>query len=174
MLRLLSIPVICLALTACSSTGTAPQSASTKESPPAPSAIQAAPASPVIAMETDSQRQASLAMALSKQSIYFDYDNFILKPQYQTIVKQNADFMRQFGKDVLVLEGNADDRGSKEYNLALGQKRAESVRKALLSIGVTDARIEAVSYGEERPHASCTEEKCWQENRRVDFVHKTK
>ena len=124
--------------------------------------------------ETEAQRLSRMQAELIKKSVYFDYDNFMLKPQYQDIVKQNADFMKLLGKDTLEVEGNADDRGSKEYNLALGQKRAESVRKALLSLGVADKRIEAISYGEEKPRASCPEEKCWQENRRVDFVYKSK
>lgn len=110
---------------------------------------------------------------LVKKNIYFDYDNFSIKPQYQDLVKQNADFMKQVAKDSVVLEGNADERGSTEYNLALGQKRAEAVRKVLVLMGVPDARIEAISYGEEKPRATCHDEKCWQENRRVDFAHKT-
>jgi len=168
---LFAIPFTCLSLAACSSTGPAPQSSAGNA---APAAAAAAQTRPIMPAETEAQRLSRMQAELIKKSVYFDYDNFMLKPQYQDIVKQNADFMKLLGKDTLEVEGNADDRGSKEYNLALGQKRAESVRKALLSLGVADKRIEAISYGEEKPRASCPEEKCWQENRRVDFVYKSK
>jgi peptidoglycan-associated lipoprotein len=167
--KLITTTAICLSLAACSSTG-----------PTQPAAVEPAPrvdtlaakTQPVAAAETEAQKLNRLLVELLKKSIYFDYDNFTLKPQYQEVVQKNADFMKQFGKDSVVLEGNTDERGSKEYNLALGQKRAEAVRKALMLVGIPDTRIEAISYGEEKPRASCQEEKCWQENRRVDFTHK--
>jgi len=109
---------------------------------------------------------------LANKSVYFDYDDFTVKTQYQDVVKQQSDFIRQTPKDRVMLQGNADERGSAEYNLALGQKRAEAVRKALTILGVPDGRLEAVSYGKEKPRSLCHEEKCWQENRRVDFDHK--
>lgn len=115
-----------------------------------------------------------LRAALANKSVYFDFNDFTLKPEYQGVAKDNADFMKQLAGDTVVLQGNADERGSKEYNLALGQKRAETVRKALLMMGIPDARIEATSYGEEKPRATCHEEKCWQENRRVDIAHASK
>ena len=71
----------------------------------------------------------------------------------------------------IVLEGNADERGSTEYNIALGQKRAEAVRKSLSLRGVANKQMEAISYGKERPKATCHDESCWQENRRADIVY---
>lgn len=170
MRTLFTATAICVALAACSTTSTLPQASQPQAVPQPPQA--AVKTAPVIQAETETQRLARLRAGLANKSVYFDYDNFSLKPQYQDVVKQNADFMRQVGKDSVVLEGNTDERGSKEYNLALGQKRAETVRKALMLMGMPDARIEAISYGEEKPRASCQEEKCWQENRRVDFTHK--
>ncbi len=111
---------------------------------------------------------------LAKKSIYFDFDDFTVKQEFQGVLKQQAEFITQTPKDMVMLSGNADERGSSEYNLALGQKRAEAVRKALIILGVPDSRLEAVSYGKEKPRATCHEEKCWQENRRVDFEHKVK
>lgn len=168
---LFTTTAICLSLAACSSTG--PTQKTEAESPPP--RVSAPPAEPkrVAQVDTESQQLNRMLADLVKKNIYFDYDNFSIKPQYQDLVKQNADFMKQVAKDSVVLEGNADERGSTEYNLALGQKRAEAVRKVLVLMGVPDARIEAISYGEEKPRATCHDEKCWQENRRVDFAHKT-
>lgn len=109
---------------------------------------------------------------LAARSIYFDYDDFSVKADYRSVIEAHGRFLSKNTKLQVRLEGNADERGSKEYNLALGQKRAETVRKALVMMGVPDARIEAISYGAEKPRAACPEEKCWQENRRVDFAHK--
>ncbi len=173
MRTLLAATAICISLAACQTTSTLPQASKPEAARPMPPAHAAASTAPVSQAETEAQRLEKMRAVLANKSIYFDYDNFSLKPQYQDIVQQNADFMKQATKDTVVLQGNADERGSKEYNLALGQKRAETVRKALSLMGVPDARIEAVSFGAEKPRATCHEEKCWQENRRVDFVHKS-
>lgn len=172
MRTLLAATAICVSLAACSTTSTI-QQASKPQAVPPPAAKAAVVTAPVAKAETELQRLLKLRAALANKSVYFDYDNFSLKPQYQEVVKQNVDFMKEFGKDAVVVEGNADERGSKEYNLALGQKRAEAVRKALVLMGVPNARVEAISYGEEKPRSTCQEEKCWQENRRVDFSHKS-
>ena len=169
MKTLLSTAAVCLALAACSSTGPTKTAAE-----PTPPRATTPPAQPSPVAETEAQKMSRLLTQLSKKSVYFDYDKYDLKPQYQDVVQQNAAFMKEFGKDAVVLEGNTDERGSKEYNLALGQKRAETVRQALKLMGIPDSRIEAISYGEEKPRASCKAEKCWQENRRVDFDHKSK
>lgn len=114
---------------------------------------------------------AAEIQALQKQSIYFDVDKFSVKPEFVDVVKQQADFIKLHKQDVVRIEGNADERGSAEYNLALGEKRAYTIQKALELFGVESVQISEVSLGEERPRQSCHEEKCWQENRRVDFVH---
>lgn len=171
-LATVSTAALCLTLAACSSTSAVkPSAAETAPTTPAAQAAAPAQAAPV-ATETEAQRLAREEAALAKKSVYFDFDDYTLKSQYQDTVHQNAVFMSGHGKDNVILEGNADERGSKEYNLALGQKRAETVRKALVTMGVPDARIEAISYGAEKPRATCHEDKCWDENRRVDFTHK--
>lgn len=122
--------------------------------------------------ETELSRLASEAQALKKQSVYFDFDKFAVKPEYQDVIQQQAAFIKSHMNDIVTLEGNADERGSNEYNLALGDKRANAVRKNLELLGVSAAQIRAVSMGEEKPRLSCHEEKCWKENRRNDFIHK--
>jgi len=124
--------------------------------------------------EAESSRLAVEAQVLQKQSVYFDFDRFAVKPEYRGVVQQQAAFIKAHKNDIVTLEGNADERGSNEYNLALGDKRANAVRKNLELLGVPVAQIRAVSMGEEKPRLSCHEEKCWKENRRNDFIHKLK
>lgn len=122
--------------------------------------------------QSDLDAQAAQSKALQDKSVYFDYDEFEVKPEYRSIVQQQADFMNSHPGDVVTLQGNTDERGSNEFNLALGDKRASAVRKVLMLSGIADSRINTVSYGEEKPRLSCHAENCWKENRRVDFVHK--
>ena len=104
------------------------------------------------------------------KSIYFDYNEFSVKPEYQDMLTQNFGSQKTRDSAPIRLEGNADERGSTEYNLALGQKRAEAVKKQLQILGVPEAQLEAVSFGSEKPRDSCHEEKCWATNRRVDII----
>ena len=101
--------------------------------------------------------------------IYFDYDSYVVKPEFQSVVDQHARFLRAHPNARLVLEGNTDQRGSREYNLALGQKRAEAVRRALTLVGASDGQIEAVSFGKEKPAVEGNSEEAYAQNRRVEF-----
>ncbi len=112
------------------------------------------------------------ARELQKQSVYFDFNKYVVKPEHQNIVQRQAEFVKTHKNVTVTLEGNADERGSNEYNLALGDKRANAVRKDLELLGVPATQIRVVSMGEENPRLSCHEEKCWKENRRNDFIHK--
>lgn len=109
---------------------------------------------------------------LERQSVYFDFDKYVVKPEYRNIFQKQAEFIKANKNDMVTIEGNADERGSSEYNLALGDKRANAVRKNLELLGIPRDQIKTISYGEEKPQMTCHEEKCWQENRRADFVHK--
>ena len=101
--------------------------------------------------------------------IYFDYDSYVVKPEFQSVVDQHARFLRAHPNARLVLEGNTDQRGSREYNLALGQKRAEAVRRAMTLVGASDGQIEAVSFGKEKPAVEGNTEDAYAKNRRVEF-----
>ncbi|MFN4987629.1 MAG: peptidoglycan-associated lipoprotein Pal [Burkholderiales bacterium] len=111
---------------------------------------------------------AKAALGKVKPSIYFDYDKFEIKSEYQPTITAFANYLKADVKARLVIEGNADERGTTEYNLALGQKRAEAVSKALGVLGVPANRVEAVSNGEEKPRAKGSTEAAWAENRRAD------
>jgi len=126
----------------------------------AASAADAATASQIAA--------AKAALGKVKPSIYFDYDKFEIKSEYQPTITAFANYLKADVKARLVIEGNADERGTTEYNLALGQKRAEAVSKALGVLGVAANRVEAVSNGEEKPRAKGSTEAAWAENRRAD------
>lgn len=100
--------------------------------------------------------------------VYFDFDSYVVKPEYQSTLQSHANFLRNNNYTV-VLEGHTDDLGGREYNLALGQRRAEAVRQTLDLLGVPAARTEAVSYGKERPRATGHGEQARAENRRVEI-----
>lgn len=108
---------------------------------------------------------------LSKRNVYFDYDKYDIKSEYKSLVESHGRYLAQNPSRSVRIEGNADDRGSREYNLALGQKRAEAVRKALTATGATDKQVEAVSNGEEKPRASGSDESAYAENRRADVFY---
>lgn len=114
------------------------------------------------------------ASMLAKRSVYFPYDNYSVDAKYGQMLDVHADYLKHDPAARITLQGSTDERGSSEYNLALGQKRAEAVRKSLNLRGVSDKQMEAVSYGKERPKATCHEERCWQENRRTDIAYPAK
>jgi peptidoglycan-associated lipoprotein len=102
--------------------------------------------------------------------VYFDFDSFVLKDEYRPLVDGYAKALTADRKKHVVVEGNTDERGGREYNLALGQKRAEAVTKALTLLGASDSQLEAVSFGKERPVAQGNDEAAWAKNRRADLV----
>ncbi len=108
---------------------------------------------------------------LAKRSIYFDFDSFVIKDEFRGTVDAHARYLLATRARRVVIQGNTDDRGSREYNLALGQKRAEAVRRAMSALGVPDAQMEAVSFGEERPRATGADEASYAENRRADLAY---
>lgn len=112
--------------------------------------------------------------ALAKRSVYFDYDAYIVKDEYKPVVTNHADYLSNHKDHKIVIQGNTDERGSSEYNLALGQKRAEAVRKSLMAMGVASGQMEAISFGKEKPKATGSNETAWAENRRADIVYQQK
>lgn len=109
--------------------------------------------------------------ALAKRSVYFDFDEYLVKDQFKPVITTHGDYLSHNKGRKVVIQGNTDERGSSEYNLALGQKRAEAVRKSLAAVGVPDAQMEAVSFGKEKPKATGSDEASWAENRRADLVY---
>ncbi len=108
---------------------------------------------------------------LAKRSVYFDYDSYTVRDDAKPIVENHAKYLNSNKSRKVIIQGNTDDRGGGEYNLALGQKRAEAVRKALSLLGVPESQIEAVSLGKEKPKATGNDEAAYAENRRADIVY---
>jgi peptidoglycan-associated lipoprotein len=111
------------------------------------------------------------ASPLSKRSVYYDFDMYNIREEFQPLVEAHAKFLREH-KDIKIrVEGNCDERGSREYNLALGQRRADSIKRAMTLLGVPPKQIETVSFGAEKPKALGSNEEAWAENRRSDIVY---
>lgn len=170
----LLLAVTMAALAGCSNAPKQEDRAEVAQAAPRPPAVAAQPVATSTIQETESQKLGRLMKGIEGQSIYFAYDDFTIQPKYHQSIQAHADVLGKVGRSNVVVEGNADERGSREYNLALGQKRAEAVASALKTLGIPPDRIEAVSFGKEKPRALCHEEKCWAENRRVDFAFKLK
>jgi peptidoglycan-associated lipoprotein len=108
---------------------------------------------------------------LSKRSVYFEFDSSLVKDEYRPMVSAHARYLQQHNAAKMRIEGNTDERGSREYNLALGQRRADSVRQMMMLLGARSVQIETVSFGEEKPRAAGHDEAAWAENRRADIVY---
>jgi peptidoglycan-associated lipoprotein len=108
---------------------------------------------------------------LSKRSILFDYDSILIKDEYKPVVTAHARYLQKNPSVKVRVEGNADDRGSREYNLALGQRRADAVKQMMQLLGAQAAQIESVSLGEEKPKCTEQTESCWAQNRRGDIAY---
>lgn len=104
--------------------------------------------------------------------VYFDYDSNVIKPEFQQLIEAHARFLKTNGNRHVVIEGHTDERGGSEYNLALGQRRSEAVRKALELLGVKDSQVEAVSFGKEKPATDGHDETAWAKNRRAEIAYR--
>ena len=109
---------------------------------------------------------------LAKRSVYFDFDSNAVKDEYRGLIQAHSRYLGDHRDQRIRIEGNCDERGSREYNLALGQRRAEAVKKTMTVLGVSDGRVETVSYGEEKPVAQGHDEAAWQQNRRADIKYR--
>ena len=140
---------------------------------PAPSARALDRSGPVTSTQRapgSTTTSGAKSSAPGPHSIYFDYDRDEIKPQFRGVIADDAKYLRENPAAQARIEGNADERGSREYNVALGQRRAEAVMKALRLLGVPADRMEAVSFGEDKPRGTGHDEASWAENRRDDVV----
>lgn len=108
---------------------------------------------------------------LAKRSIYFDVDSYVVKDEFNAVIDAHGKYLASRPDRKVLIQGNTDERGGSEYNLALGQKRADAVRRALALKGVPDSQMEAVSFGKEKPKALGSGEEAWKENRRADIAY---
>jgi peptidoglycan-associated lipoprotein len=159
--------VACLGLGACKSKPPAPEPpANTTQSTDSSSGVGSANAD-----AEDRDVPGPLAGMLAKRTIYFDFDSSEIRGEGTDIVAAHAKHLAATPRAKVRLEGHTDERGSREYNIGLGERRAQAVRRALLLQGATDAQLSTVSYGEERPAAAGSDEAAWAKNRRVEIVY---
>lgn len=139
-----------------------PQAAEPAPAPAAPEQT-AAPAE-------EQPKEASAAAGTGLQPIYFDFDRSFIRDDARSVLKENAAWLKANPKVKVRIEGNCDERGTIEYNQALGQRRAAAAKKYLVDLGIRSSRISLISYGKEKPACAESSEECWQQNRRDDFV----
>jgi peptidoglycan-associated lipoprotein len=108
---------------------------------------------------------------LSKRSVFFDYDSDRIRDEFRPLLQAHAKYLADHAGAKMLIQGNCDERGSREYNLALGQRRSEALRRVLVLMGAREPQMEAVSLGEEKPRCTEQNEACWAQNRRGDLLH---
>ena len=145
-----------------------------------------APATPVVKAPVVDTRAVATVVApavdplndpkniLAKRSVYFDFDKYAVKTEYTPVIEAHGKYLTANINKKILIQGNTDERGGSEYNLALGQKRAEAVRKSLALLGTPESQMEAVSLGKEKPKATGSDEASWAENRRADIIYSVK
>ena len=131
-------------------------------------AVQPQTSTPAAAASADQGKVA--ADDLAGKGVYFELNKAVVASSYAPLIQKEAAHIKSGKTEVVTLEGNCDERGSDEYNLALGQRRADAVKTLLVAAGVHANQVKATSLGKEKPRANCHDESCWKENRRVDFV----
>lgn len=181
-IKLLSGLVLVLLLSACKSTPMVEKPAAV---------VEKSPASQAAVMPTDANADTSAVKEisvdgnatngnnplkdpsniLSKRNIYFDFDSDAVKSEFRPMIEAHAKYLIANSAAKVVLQGNTDERGAREYNLSLGQRRSVAVKKSLNLLGVQDQQIETVSFGEEKATEACADEACAKNNRRVDIVY---
>jgi peptidoglycan-associated lipoprotein len=151
----------------------APVVEQSKPTPPAPAPapppvakVEAPPPPPIVDALNDPNS------VLAKRSVYFDFDKSLIKTEYQPLIEAHGRYLVEHLKRQIRIEGNCDERGGREYNLALGQRRADAVRERMELVGVPGARIETISFGKEKPKSTGHDETAWAENRRADLVYR--
>jgi len=126
---------------------------------------------PVAGVDLEKER-ARAFMTGTNRMVYFDYDSYVIKSDFQPVVEAHAKFLSGDKSRKIAIEGHTDERGGREYNLALGQRRAEAVRRALGLLGVADNQMEAVSFGKEKPAVQGSTEEAMAKNRRAEIVYR--
>jgi len=174
--KLLGGLLLAMALSACKSTPMVDKPAAVEDKSPktaatAPAADTGADTSGVQDAAVSGNPLTDPNNILSKRSIYFDFDKDTVREEFRPLVEAHAKYLAEHGNAKVNLQGNADERGTREYNLSLGQRRSVSVKKSLNLLSVQDKQIETVSYGEEKATPNCKDEGCHQLNRRVDIVY---
>jgi peptidoglycan-associated lipoprotein len=165
--RIILALTVTLALAACQTT---PEAETAPEPEPEAPKVETKPA-PDPHDYTDSRNFDNPESLLSKRVVYFDFDKSVVRPEYRGIVSAHAAYLAAHGSARMTLEGHADERGTREYNLGLGERRGNAVSGLMSAQGGRGSQMTTVSYGEERPTCRVSDEECWSLNRRVEIVY---
>lgn len=160
--------IIMMALAACQTT---PKAEPAPEPEPEPAPKVETSAAPDPHDYTDSRNFDNPESLLSKRVVYFDFDKSVVRPEYRGIVSAHAAYLAAHGSARMTLEGHADERGTREYNLGLGERRGNAVSGLMSAQGGRGSQMTTVSYGEERPTCRVSDDECWSLNRRVEIVY---
>jgi peptidoglycan-associated lipoprotein len=128
--------------------------------------------SAVTPVQTGERPGDTMGPASVARIVYFDYDSDAIRPEFQSLIEGHARFLKANPSRKVVIEGHTDERGGREYNLALGQRRAEAVRRSLGLLGINDNQVEAVSFGKEKPAVMGSDEAAWAQNRRAEIAYR--
>jgi len=171
-MRAFWIAVLCALLAACASTSEQ-SPAGVEDRKPGAEARGVEAGGPSGVGLTDAQRAALTdpSSPLSKRSIFYDFDKYDVKAEYRPLVEAHGKFLRENPGMKVLIQGNTDERGSREYNIALGQRRSDGVKRMLLLLGAREDQVESVSLGEEKPRAAGSSEDAWTQNRRSDILY---
>jgi len=170
--RLLLALAFAFSISACKTTAPEPEVAPAETVEPAPVVEEATTvAAPDPRDYSDVRNFDNSESLLSKRVVYFDFDKSDVKAEYRDIVAAHAAYVSSHGSARVTLEGHADERGTREYNLGLGERRGNAVSGLLSAAGAMGGQIDVVSYGEERPVCRVSDEDCWSQNRRVEIVY---
>ena len=142
-----------------------------EDSADGPKVVEATPRVQRVGEDPDADARRDSENILNERLVFFDFDKSDIRPEFRPMLSAHTDFLVDNRSRSMMLQGHADERGSTEYNLALGQRRSDSVREYLVSGGVYTDQVEAISYGEERPRALGSNEAAWAENRRVEILY---
>ncbi len=179
-MRAIWIATFTAVLAACSSAPTQEQSpAGVEERKPGATGAtpQAVKPGAVAAVDLTAGKKPALSpltdpgSVLSKRSIFYEFDKFDIRDEYRGLVEAHAKYLRDHPKAKMLIQGNTDERGSREYNVALGQRRSDGVKRMLLLLGAKEEQVEAVSLGEEKPRSEGHDESAWSQNRRSDILY---
>jgi len=173
MKKLLAFAATVALLAGCASTPPAETKAGVEDRVPSASTPQGGTAVTPVAPKAEQQVNPlkDPKNILSKRSVFYDYDKYDVKDEYKPMLQAHARYLAQHADAKMLIQGNCDERGSREYNIALGQKRADGVKKMLQLMGAKDSQMESVSLGEEKPRCTEQTEECYSQNRRSDMLY---
>ncbi len=173
MKQLLLAVAVAVALVACSSTPESESGAAVEDRTPGGGADKGSGTStqPITTTTIPGDPLKDPSSPLAKRSVFFEFDRDDIKAEYRPMLEAHAKYLAQNQAKKMLIQGNADDRGSREYNIGLGQRRADAVKRTLVLMGAGEAQIESVSLGEEKPRCTEQTEECWAQNRRADLLY---